>query len=144
MPKAFENSKELYIYPAVFTYEENGISIEFPDLPNCFSSAENDTEAVYNAKEVLSLIIYDMEEEGNDIPAPTDISAIKLESNQRAFPIDVWMPYYRAQIKTYCVKKTLTIPNWLNVLAEQHNVNFSQLLRKSLLNYLGIKDPEEI
>lgn len=143
MPKAYENSKEMYIYPAVFTYEDAGIVIEFPDLPGCSSCADNDNEAVYNAKEVLSLHLYGMEEDKSEIPTPTDISKIALEDNQRVFPIDVWMPYHRAKIKTYYVKKTLTIPNWLNVLAEEHNINFSRLLRKSLVDYLGITDTEE-
>ena len=143
MPKAYENSKELYIYPAVFTYDDDGIAIEFPDLPGCLSCADNDEEAVFNAKEVLALCLYDCEEDGKKNPEPTDISKIPVEENQRVFPIDVWMPYYRAKIKTYYVKKTLTIPNWLNVLAERHGVNFSRLLRKALVDYLGIEDTEE-
>lgn len=143
MPKAPENSEELYIYPAVFTYKDDGIVIEFPDIPGCVSQAYDDKEAVYNAKDVLSLMLYDLEEGKEAFPAATDISKIKLKKNQKAFPIDVWMPYYRAQIKTYYVKKTLTIPNWLNVLAEEHNVNFSRLLRKSLVDYLGIKDTDD-
>ena len=143
MPKAPEKSEELYIYPAVFTYQDDWIVIEFPDIPGAISQAKDDKEAVYNAKEVLSLMLYDLEESKEDFPSATDISKIALKENQKIFPIDVWMPYYRAQIKTYCVKKTLTIPNWLNVLAEEHNVNFSRLLRKSLVDYLGVKDTDD-
>lgn len=140
MPKAFENSKELYIYPAVFTYEDGAIAISFPDIEGCFSCADNDAQAVYYAKEVLALCLYGMEEDKIEIPEPTDISKIPLEDNQRIFAIDVWMPYHRADIKTAYVKKTLTIPNWLNVLAEKNNVNFSKLLQQSLIEYLGVEN----
>lgn len=143
MPKAPESSEELYIYPAIFTYDDNVVIIEFPDIPGCISQAYDDKEAVYNAKDVLSLMLYSMEEDNEPLPAASDISALKLKKNQKAFPIDVWMPYYRAQIKTHCVKKTLTIPNWLNVLAEEHNVNFSRMLRKALVEYLGVKDTDD-
>lgn len=143
MPKAFKKSKELYIYPAIFSYDNDGISIEFPDLPGCLSCASDDKEAVYNAKEVLALYLYEMESNDENIPIASDASEITVNKNQKIFFIDVWMPYHRAKIKTHYVKKTLTIPNWLNELAEYNNVNFSKLLRKSLLEYLGVNDIED-
>lgn len=139
MPKAFDNSKELYIYPAIFSYDKDGICVEFPDIAGCATCAKNDEEAVFYAKDVLSLMLYDMEEDGAEIPKPTPMSEIELKPNQRLYAIDVWMPYYRANIKTHCVKKTLTIPNWLNVLAEENKVNFSQILQNALIKYLGIQ-----
>lgn len=143
MPKAFKNSEELYIYPAVFTYEsENQIFIDFPDIEGCCAYAENDTQAVLYAKDVLSLALYDLEETKAEIPSPTDISKISIGENQRLFAIDVWMPYHRAKIKTEYTKKTLTIPNWLNALAMYNNVNFSQLLQQALIEYLGIENRE--
>lgn len=140
MPKAFENSKELYIYPAVFSYGEDGIAVEFPDIPGCVTCADTDEEAVFYAKEALSLMLYGMEEDGDVIPEPTPISKLETNENQRLFAIDVWMPYHRAKIKTYCVKKTLTIPNWLNAIAEYNHVNFSQILQEALIKYLGIQN----
>ena len=138
MAKTFENSKELYIYPAIFTYENDGISIEFPDLPGCFSCADTDEEAVFNAKDVLSLMLYDMEDRKKVFPSPTPISEINVLSNQRVYAIDVWMPYFRGKIKTYSVKKTLTIPNWLNALAEHNNINFSGVLQEALKERLHL------
>lgn len=110
--------KDISIYPAIFDYAEDGISINFPDLSSCFSCGDNDENAVKNAKEVLSLHIYSMEEDKDYIPTPTPFSQIKVEENQIVVPIDVWMPYHRSQIETVYVKKTLTIPNWLYSLAK--------------------------
>ena len=130
-------TNEIYVYPAIFTYEGEDISISFPDIPEALSCAKNDLEAVKNAKEVLSLSISSREDD-NDIPEPTPISKIVLESNQIICMIDVWMPYYRALIKTAYVKKTLTIPNWLNVIAEHNKFNFSKILQSYLKERLGI------
>ncbi len=131
--------KETYIYPAIFTYDEDGISIVFPDIPEALSCADNDLEAVKNAKEVLSLCLASREDDGEKISEPTDVSKITLEPNQRIFVIEVWMPYHKALIKTAYTKKTLTIPNWLNAIAEHNKVNFSQTLQEALKEKLNLK-----
>ena len=58
--------KDRYVYVAVLTYEENGIAIEFPDLPGCYPCAEKDDieGALQNAKEALGLHIWGMEQDG--------------------------------------------------------------------------------
>ena len=73
-------SKDRYSYVAVFSYEEDGISIEFPDLPGCLPCAEKDNteEALKNAKEALGLHIWGMEQDGEEIPVPTPITSIHL------------------------------------------------------------------
>ncbi len=131
--------KEYYIYPAVFDYADDGISISFPDLPGCLSCADNDEEAAKNAKEVLSLFIYDFEKNNEEAPKPTPLSEIKIADNQVIALIDVWMPYHRSQVKEVYVKKTLTIPSELNTLGQLNKINFSQLLQKALKEKLGIK-----
>ena len=139
--------KDIYIYPAIFDYEEDGISISFPDLPGCFSSGDNDEDAIRSAKEALSLHVYSMEEDKDIIPNPTPVSKIKVEENQIVVPIEVWMPYHRSQIKTELkdkehetvyVKKTLAIPNWLDSLAKLNNINFSQVLQEALKEKLNL------
>lgn len=131
--------KESYTYSAIFTYEDDGISIDFPDIPSAISCAKDDIEAVKNAKEVLSLVLASMEDDSEDIPDPTPISKLKIENNQAICMIEVWMPYHRALIKTAYIKKTLTIPNWLNVLAEHSKINFSATLQEALKEKLGVK-----
>lgn len=131
--------QEIYIYPAIFTYDEDGISIEFPDLPGCISCGDTDEEAVRMAKEALALYLYDAEESEETIPAPTPISKIAKKDNQLIVPIEIWMPYHRSQIKTAYVKKTLTIPNYLDALAKLNNINFSQLLQDAIKEKLSIK-----
>ena len=92
---------ERYSYVAIFYYDEAGISIEFPDLPGCFSCAnKDDTEsALKNAKEALGLHIRGMERDDEELPEPTPISAFHLGENEIPISIEVFMPPIREEIK---------------------------------------------
>lgn len=70
--------KDKYIYPAIFDYADDGISIEFPDLPGCFSCADTDEEALLMAEDVLGLYMENIEEEGEDIPEPSNLKDLSL------------------------------------------------------------------
>lgn len=124
--------KDTYIYPAIFDYAEDGISIEFPDLPGCLPCADNVEEAVKNAREALMLHLYGMEEDGDEIPDATPVNMIKCEKNQAIMLVDVFMPPFREKQKTRYVKKTLSIPAWLNAEAEHCGINFSAVLQEAL------------
>ena len=131
--------KDSYEFVAVFDYAEDGISISFPDLPGCLSCADTTKEAIKNAEEVLGLVLYDMEQEKIKIPNPTPLEKIKCKNNQKTTLINIWMPLVRNELDEQSVKKTLTIPGWLNKLAEKENVNFSKVLQAALKDYLQIK-----
>lgn len=131
--------KDYYIYPAIFDYADDGISISFPDLPGCFSCANTDEEALFMAKNALGLHICNMEDYGDEIPVPTVLKNIKSKNNQKAVLIEVNMPLFRESVQNTAVKKTLTIPKWINDLAEKNHVNFSQVLQTALKQYLGVK-----
>ena len=130
--------KEHYTYPAIFSYDDDGISIEYPDLPGCFSCANDTDTALSMAKEALALHLSSMEDDNDEIPIPSAINTIELEHGQVIVLVDVWMPIYRDKIKYSSVKKTLTIPKWLNDLAEENHINFSQLLQTSIKDQLGL------
>lgn len=131
--------KDVYVYPAIFSYANDGISIEFPDLPGCLPCADTTEEAISNAKEAMGLHLFGMEEDNDLIPEPTQITRIKLESNQVPILIEIFMPMIREAIQNEAVKKTLTIPKWLNAIAEKNKINFSQVLQAALKEKLNIK-----
>lgn len=130
--------KDRYVYPAILNYADDGISIDFPDLPGCLPCANNTEEALKNAKEALELHLYGMEQDGDEIPEPTDIRKIKLEENQVVIFVEVWMSLVRNEMGNRSVNKNLTIPKWLNDVAEKNKVNFSQVLQAALKEYLGV------
>ena len=131
--------KSTYLYTAVLTYDDDGISIEFPDIPGCFSCAETTEEAAKNAREALGLHLWSMEKDGDEIPIPTDAVNIVIAGAQVPLLIEVFMPPIRERQSNRFTKKTLSIPFWLNAEAERAGVNFSQILQNSLKEYLGIK-----
>ena len=129
---------DIYIYPSIFSFDDDGISVEFPNLEGCFTCGDTTQEAITNAKEAMGLHLFGMEEDNEIIPAPTDIKDIKIKDNQSIVLIEVYMPIIREAINNQSVKKTLTIPRWLNNLAEKNNINFSQLLQSALKDILNV------
>jgi predicted RNase H-like HicB family nuclease len=132
--------KDKYTYPAILSYADDGVSIEFPDLPGCLPCAHSTKEAIKNAKEALELHLFGMEEDGDSIPEPADIKNIRLESNQVIILVEAWMSLVRDEMENRSVNKNLTIPKWLNDLAEKNEVNFSQILQVALKEYLDVLD----
>ena len=81
--------KDCSVYPAIFTYEDDGISVEFPDLPGCLTCADTTEEAIKMAKEALGLHLYGIEEENETIPVASNIRDLSLEKNQIPILIDI-------------------------------------------------------
>ncbi len=130
--------KDKYVYPALFSYDEDGISIEFPDLPGCFSCADTDEEALYMAEDVLGLWMVELEEDNEEIPSPTNLKDIEVEDNQKTVLVSVWMPTVRKAINNKSIKKTLTIPQWLDIMAREKDINFSYILQEGLKKELNL------
>jgi len=76
--------KDCYVYPAIFDYANDGISIYFPDLVGCNSCADNDEEAFFMAREAMGGWLSIAEEDNEDIPNPSKLIDVSLEPNQRA------------------------------------------------------------
>ena len=128
-----------YVFPAIFVEDEGSIAVEFPDLKNCFTQGENMVDALEMASDVLSAKLVFMEDNRETIPAPTPINQLSLEPGEYSTLVMADTLAYRKANSTKSVKKTLTIPSWLNEAAEKQSVNFSQVLQEALLNIIGIK-----
>lgn len=131
-----------YSFVALFNYDEDGISIDFPDLPGCCPCADKDDTdmALKNAKEALGLHIWGMEQDGEEIPVPSKITDLNLEPGQVPVLIEVFMPPVRERINSRFVKKTLSLPAWLASKADEDGVNCSRIFQNALMDYLGVHD----
>ena len=127
-----------YVYPAVFTQEDCGYSINFPDFESCYTSAQTLSDAIAMASDVLCITLYELEEEGGKIPCPSQIKDISVNDNEFVSLISCDTIEYRKIYDNKAVKKTLTIPAWLNTMAERNEINFSMVLQKALKNELHI------
>lgn len=131
--------KDRYSFIAVFDVAADGISIEFPDLPGCLPCADTMEEALKNANEALGLHLWGLEQDGEEIPEPTQIQNITLEKNQVPAIIEVFMPAFRDKLNNRFVKKTLSLPAWLADMADKDGVNCSKIFQNALIDYLGVK-----
>lgn len=129
---------ELTVFPAIFTKMNDDGSyyiVDFIDLKNCTTEGETIQEAYYMAQNAIGLFLDDL----TKFPEPTlDFSNIKLNKNQFISFIGIDMNDYRKKFNNKSVKKTLSIPSWLDTLAEKENINFSQLLQEAIRNKLEI------
>ena len=120
----------LFIYPAVFHEEGDSYWVEFPDLEGCQTYGSSLNEAMTGAQEALAVYILTVIEEGISLPSASDIKNISA-------PSDGFISLVSASVDPYkdnkAVKKTLTIPSWLNERAQALGINFSKVLQEALL-----------
>lgn len=127
-----------YTYPAVFTPEENGqFSVYFPDLEGCYTCGDNIGDALLMAEDALALTMYCYEKEMKEIPKASAFDEIALEKGDFINYIACDTLKYRKTHNSKAVKKTLTIPEWLNNAAIEKNINFSKVLQDALIDIVG-------
>lgn len=127
-----------YFYPALFHIaEEGGFWISFPDIPECLTQGENMTEAYKMAVEALGLALEDRIKE-NNVPIATEINKLPQEKNTFPVIVEFDLLEYRKKHNSKSVKKTLSIPEWLNEEAIAKGINFSQVLQDALKTQLGL------
>lgn len=130
------------IYPAIFYLEDDGgYSVEVPDLVGCITQGNNLEEAIQMAEDAALGWLLTSVENGESIPNARDIKTIILD-DENSFVSLLLLDlgsYSRKYGNRKSIKKTLTIPLWLNETAEKYNINFSQTLQDALLEklYLG-------
>jgi predicted RNase H-like HicB family nuclease len=128
-----------YYYPAVLQKEESGYSVWIPDIDGCNSCGDTIAEAIEMVREALGLCIEVMLEKGEEIPKPSLPEDIKLEENQFVAIAEFDLIEYQKKYCSKAVKKTLSIPMYLNELAEKEHINFSSVLREALEERLNVR-----
>lgn len=121
-----------YVYPAKLKIDNGEYIIEFIDFPNLIAVSDNKDEIINEAQTVLALAILNYVDSGKILPKPSTME-------EGAVYIHIWLPYYRNTAKEIYVKKTVTIPQWLDILAKERNINFSACMVRGIKEELGIK-----
>lgn len=122
-------------YPAIFHPEENGYSVSVPDIDGCFSEGDTIEEAMELISDAIGLCL---DECKDGFPKASDPTGIKPDEGDFVSLVPFDMMQYRKKHDTKAVKKTLTIPSWLNTVAEEHHINFSSVLQSALKDQLHI------
>ncbi|NMB06967.1 MAG: type II toxin-antitoxin system HicB family antitoxin [Tissierellia bacterium] len=132
--------KNRYIFPSIIKVVEDSYEVSFPDIDNCFTFGDSLEDALDSARDVLELCLYDMEQDNIPIPEPSGIKDIKLDENESIAWINVWMVPVRDKMENRSIKKTVTIPKWINDIGIENNLNFSQILQAAIKEKVGIRD----
>ena len=119
-------------YPAIFHPEEVGYSVIIPDIEGCFTQGETMDEAVTMAQDAIGLMLEDQKV----CPKPSLPSALTVDPGDFEAMVPFDMAEYKKKFKP--VKKTLSIPGWLNDAAEAAHINFSGVLQEGLKSELGL------
>ena len=128
-----------YYYPAIFHRAESkgsGFWIEFPDLDGAFTEGDNMDEAYKMAEDCLGLTLSYLKDEGKEFPKPSTPDKIDLKNDDILVIVSIDLLQYEKRINSRSVKKTLSIPEWLNDEAIKHKINFSKMLQEALIEKL--------
>jgi len=133
----------LSIYPACFFKDETGYTVVFPDLNWLATNGSTETEAMNMAVDCLAGYLYSLKIDGEKAPSASAMSAVSLESVAKDLDADTngaFVSMVSVDVEEYAkehfeksVRKSLTIPAWLNAAALEKNINFSQTLQEALL-----------
>lgn len=127
-----------YVYPVIFEPENGMYNVSFPDLPSCYTCGDDLTDAMFMAEDALGGWLSRAEELGESIPAASAMADVPVPEGASVSLILADTEAYRRAHSEKAVKKTLSIPSWLNEAAEARSVNFSQVLQKALRSELGL------
>jgi len=125
-----------YVYPAILFPDDSKIGVTVPDLPGCHTFGNNKADALLMAKDAVEMWLWYAENNTETIPAASETLPIKPGQILTLIAADT--EEYRKANDTRAVKKTLSIPSWLNHQAEKANAPFSQILQQGLKEYLQV------
>ena len=127
------------VYPVVLTAAELGFVVSVPDLK--INTEGNDVaDAISMARDAIGLWGITEQDFGRTIPEPSDLSKVSHEANEIVTLVDIDFDAYRRANDMRTIRKNVTIPSWLNELAENSGVNFSQVLQDGLKQKLHVSD----
>ena len=124
-----------YVYPAILYPDNDKIGVTVPDLKGCHTFGEDTADALIMAKDAIEGWLHHAEEDGWNIPSASQ--SLSADENETVTLVLADTDEYRKAHDNRAVKKTLSIPSWLNTQAEKANAPFSQILQQGLKEYLG-------
>lgn len=128
-----------YVYPVIFTPLPSGeYDVRIPDLPGCITCGKDLADAIEMAQDAAAMWLSDAEDNQELIPLPSE--NLTADSPKFVNYVVADTDVYRRENDNRAVKKTLTIPNWLNTKGEKAGVNFSQILQDALKDRLGMEN----
>lgn len=125
---------KMIYYPAIFHPEQNGYSVSVPDIEGCFTQGDTMEEAMRMLQDAIGLMLEDCLE----LPVPSAPNEIHATNDDFVVIVPFDELSYKRRHSRKAVKKTLSIPSWLNEAAESAHINFSKVLQEALKQQLNM------
>ncbi len=137
----------LSAYPAcIYKEKDGGYSVIFPDLDHLATCGETLDEALAMAVDCLAGYLFEAEKEGTTVAPPSNMNDIDISEEYDDY-VQAFVNIITVDVEEYAkkhfersIKKTLTIPLWLNNMAVSRDINFSQVLQSALKEKLNIRE----
>ena len=133
------------VYPVFLTQTNTIVLVEVPDL-EILTEGKDIPDAIEMARDAIELKCVSLEDEGINLPKPSDISTLNVnagtfteEGKTIVSLVDVDPAVYRKKIDTRTVRRNVALPSWLNYEAEQAGVNVSRILQEALMSTLNLE-----
>lgn len=129
-----------YHFYAKLQCEEGAYTVTFPDLPGAITFGDDISDAVKMAKDALEGHLLVMEDDGDEIPQPSESQVLRktLTEKEQFQLIVADMALVRAREENKTVNKMVTLPQYMVELGKRENINFSKTLQKALKEELDI------
>lgn len=128
-------------YPAIFTPEaDGGYSVVVPDIEGCITEGDTLEEAHDMAFDAVGLNLVELAKSNNSLPSPSKPDNLPVKKGDFVVLVEFDMVAYQKKHDTKAIKKTLTIPSWLNSMAESQHINFSSVLQSALKEKLNLSE----
>lgn len=126
-------------YPIVLKKGKTYIVVFIPDF-NINTQGKDYFDAIEMARDAIGLMGIDMEDDGEKIPNPSDLSRIKKNDDEIVTLVDVDFDEYRRKNNMKMVRRNVTLPMWLDYEAEKSKINVSAVLQRALKAELHISE----
>lgn len=126
-------------YPIVMTQGSKYVVVFIPDF-DLNTQGKDYAEAMKMARDAIGLMGIDMEDDGEQLPAPTEMDAVEMNKGDVVTLVDVDFDEYRRKNSNKAVRRNVSLPEWLDAMAKEAEINVSAVLTRALKSELHVTD----
>ena len=125
------------VYPIILSKDGKWVVVDIPDM-QINTQGKDWADAIAMARDAICLAAITREDMGQAVPPPSEITSIQANEGEFATLVDVDFAEYRRKSNSRTVRRTVSLPEWLNTEVEKNGINASYLLQTAIKRELGI------
>ena len=125
-------------YAAIFEPKDDNVCVSFPDLPGCVTSGKDVNDAYDMAVDAANLWMTSVvEDQHEQAPEATPVEQLKYSEGSWTMLIQVDTEDYLRRTDTKAVRRTVSIPSWMDKIARKKGISLSKLLQDALISQIA-------